>query len=84
MLNRYRKQINEINFKIIELLYKRNKISKKIGDYKKRKNLKVYDKKREAEILTKVSNTSKEKGLDEKYIKKVFKIIIKNSRESQK
>lgn len=76
----YRKQINKIDQKIINLLKKRFEISKKIGIYKKAHGLPIQDKKREREILKKYSLT---KGIDKNFIIKIFKLITSESKSVQ-
>ena len=71
----YRKQLDKIDSQVIKLLEKREKISKKIGQYKKKNKIKIQDKSREKQIL---------KKLNKNYLKHIFKIIIRNSREIQK
>ncbi len=78
-----RKNIDEIDAKIVSLLLKREKEVKKIAVYKKRNNLAVVDKQREKEILNKVIKKIKGKSL-EKLIKELFKTIFKYSRKLQK
>ncbi len=83
-LDNYRKEINKINLQILELLKKRMQVSKKIGKYKKQNNLTVLDVKRERELYEKLKKYANEKSLDEKFVKKLFKLIIKQSKKEQK
>ena len=71
----YRKQLDKIDSQVIKLLEKREKISKKIGQYKKKNKIKVQNKSREKQIL---------KKLNKNYLKHIFKIIMRNSREIQR
>ncbi|MBU3913531.1 MAG: chorismate mutase [Nanoarchaeota archaeon] len=80
----YRRQIDRINQNILKSLKERDKISVKIGKYKKTNGNKVYDKKREQEIIKKIKNSALKNKLDEKHIVKIFKLIIKHSRKLQK
>ncbi|MDO5331378.1 MAG: chorismate mutase [Bacillota bacterium] len=54
-LNDYRKQINEVDAKIVKLFEERMEISKSIAAYKKANNLPTRDPKREEEVLQKHS-----------------------------
>jgi chorismate mutase len=83
-LNIKRKQIDEIDKKLLELLAKRFKINQKIGFYKKANKLKIKDKKREREILKRVALLAKKLNLNQNLIKKIFKEIIKESCQLQK
>jgi len=73
-LKHYRKEIDEIDFKIIELLKKREEIVKKIALCKLKKNLPVHQPEREEEIYNRP---------DEEYIKNIYKIILEESRRLQ-
>lgn len=64
-LESLRKQIDEIDSSIINLLAKRMKVVKKVGEYKKTNNIPSFDKKRWQEIL------KSKRG----YIKKIWKTI---------
>ena len=82
-LNNYRKEFDKVDLQILELLKKRMKLSKEVGKYKKQNGLSVLDAKREQEIYTKLKKYANEKGLDEKFVEKLFKLIIKQSRKEQ-
>ncbi|MFH1534300.1 MAG: chorismate mutase [Nitrospirota bacterium] len=69
-----RKNINEIDTKISDLLKERLNSVKKIGEIKKSQNLPVIDSDREKEILF---------SLDTDYEKEIFKIILSASRKHQ-
>lgn len=77
----YRKKINNIDSKILKLLKERFEVSKKIGEIKKKKGIKVLDKKREKEIILDLVEKS---SLDKKFIKQLYFIIFKESRRLQK
>ena len=83
-LNNYRKEISKINLQVLELLRKRMETSKKIGEYKKQNSLPVLDIRREQETYRKLKKSANEKGLDEKFVRKLFKLIIKQSRKEQR
>ena len=59
-------------------------VSKKVGEYKKQNNISVLDAKREQEVYKKLSKSANKKGLDEKFVKKLFKLIIRQSKKEQK
>jgi len=81
---KFRKEIEQINSKILRLLAKRNNISKKIGEYKKKNKMKIIDRKKEKEIFIKIKSQSKQLGLNGKFTKDIFKRIIKESKSLQK
>lgn len=73
-LNDLRLDINKIDEKIIELLEKRFEITNEIGDFKLLNNLKLYNKERVDEIISKIENTD---------IKKIYKKILHTSTNNQ-
>ena len=83
-LEELRKEINKIDDEIISLLSKRKGLSKKIAQIKKELSKPILDKGREQQIIEKLKEKSKEKGLDENFIIEVYNIILKNSRDEQK
>lgn len=54
----YKKSIDEIDNKILNLLEERNRLSNKIGQCKKNMNKEVEDKDREYEVLIRLSDNS--------------------------
>jgi len=80
-LKTYRKKINKIDKEIISLLKKRFLISKKIGNIKRKNNIKIQDIKREKELIKNKINTS---NLNKKFIKDIYNLIFKESRRLQK
>jgi len=83
-LKEYRKNIDRIDKQIIGLLKKRFEISKKIGEYKKQNNLPVKNKKREKQLIEKRIKSLEKTSLKPGFIKKIFKLILKESRKIQK
>jgi len=83
-LLQYRKKIDKINSGIFKLLAERMKVVGKIGEYKKKKGMKVLDKKREKEILQKLEKKAGKYKLDKKFINDIFKLIMKGARRKQK
>ena len=81
-LNYLREEIDKVNKGLIELFIERMKISEEIGEYKRENGMKIYDKKREAEIIAEAVD-----GRDEKYkeyISEFLKELMKLSRDVQK
>ncbi len=76
----YRKQIDEIDKDIENLLDKRLKLCKEIGDYKKENNLEVLDQNRENAILEKIDKSNLEHK-DE--IKEIYKEIFNEGKKVQ-
>ncbi len=78
-LDYLRKQIDKIDNSIINSLARRIQIVKKIGQYKKSKNIPPFDKFRWQQVLTTIMKKSKSLGLDQKMIKKIYHLIHKQS-----
>lgn len=82
-LDNFRKKINKIDLELFELIKKRMEVSKKIGNFKKQNNLPILDVKREKKIFEKLKKLAEEKNLDKAFIKELFELIIKKSKEEQ-
>ena len=81
-LNKLREKINLLDQKLLTLLNQRLHISLEIGKIKKKVEKKIYDPKREKEVLKNLK--SKNKGpLKEEDLKKIFTTIMKACRKSQ-
>lgn len=83
-LEDWRKQIDQLDEKILVLLARRIKIVKKIGQLKKEQNISVIDKNRWQNVLNHAILKSEELGLSKDFIKKVFNLIHKYSIKIQK
>lgn len=83
-LKEYRKNIDRIDKQIIELLEERFEISKKIGKYKKQNNLPIKNKKREKQIIQRRIKSLENTNLKPRFIKKILKFILKESRTIQR
>jgi chorismate mutase-like protein len=81
-LDQKRKEVDLIDQKLLILLNQRLYIAPEIGKIKREMGKKIYDPKREKEVLKKLK--SKNKGpLKEEDLKKVFTTIMKVCRKSQ-
>ena len=79
----YRKQIDEIDDRLMELLALRMKVCKEIGMYKKEKNLTVLQSGRYDEILKKRCSQGKANGMSPDFIAKIFGDIHEESVRQQ-
>jgi len=81
-LKEEREKIDLIDQKLLTLLNQRLRTALEIGKFKKEMGKKIYDSKREKEILKKLKR--KNKGpLKEVDLKKIFRTIMKACRRSQ-
>ncbi len=83
-IKQLRKKIDNIDSAIIKKLSTRQKLSMKIGKLKNISGKKVFDAKREIKLMHLYETLSSKYQLEEDYIKRLFKIIINNSRKMQK
>jgi monofunctional chorismate mutase len=77
----HRKKIDEIDHELVKLIGERLDSAKEIGKYKKKNGIKIVDKKREKEIL---NDRIKNSRLSKEFTKKLFSVIIHESRRVQK
>ncbi|HEC2156347.1 TPA: bifunctional 3-deoxy-7-phosphoheptulonate synthase/chorismate mutase [Staphylococcus delphini] len=82
-LETYRKQIEDINDQILDLLSKRGELAQKIGEEKRKQSTVIYDPQREKEMLNTLID--KNQGpFNDNVIKQLFKEIFKASTDLQK
>ncbi len=78
-----RKQLDEIDEKMRELFEARLNLAKKVGAYKKEKNLSILDKDREAQILK--MHLDKLRNVEYKdYYTAFIKLLMDQSKDLQK
>lgn len=74
-------KIDEIDEKLLGLIIERLKTVKKIGEVKRENGIRVIDRNREKEILMKLTEAAKNKGLNPEVIKKVWRMLMEISYE---
>ncbi|MFH1644181.1 MAG: chorismate mutase [bacterium] len=84
-IEQLRQKIDEIDYKITQLLGRRFGITKKVGEYKKRKKINACDPKRELQMMKERIKWAEKINLNPKFIVKLFKnIIIEVKKEHRK
>lgn len=78
-----RKQVDEVDDSLMELLSKRMRLCREIGEYKKLHNMTVLQSLRYKEIMDRYGLESKGCGLSEEFIKSIFEIIHEESVRQQ-
>ena len=78
-----RKEIDEIDEKIITLLKSRTDLSKKVGELKVTLNIPVEDKGRENEIIQRLGELANG-HLKEEQLIRIFMAVFKSSKQVQK
>ena len=82
-LGEIRKRIDQIDRKLVELIEERLEIVKEVALYKKENNMKIFDRKREEEVIDKNLSNAKNEELKH-YIEIILKDIMDSSKEYQK
>ena len=82
-IDSYRKKIDEIDAKLIDLLTLRFNIVGQVAKFKKSKSIPIYDPKREQLLLKKIDKLSKSRGLDVQDVRKIFIDIMYASKRKQ-
>lgn len=82
-LSTLRKNIDEIDNDLIDLIAKRMRISRQIGEYKKEHNMTIVQSKRYTEILDKRGAQGALLGIDAECIKGIFEHIHEESVRQQ-
>ncbi len=83
ILTQYRDQIDSIDSQMIELLAKRMKLVKEIGDYKSKNNVTILQLRRWEDILKTRTELGATLGLDKEFVKKMLQLIHKESIQKQ-
>jgi chorismate mutase-like protein len=83
-LQQIRKQLDMIDANIVALIAKRISYLPDVMKYKKEHGLPLYQPKREKEIIASRGELAMGAGVDPDFTKKVFRLILKNSRDIQK
>ena len=82
-LDDWRSRINEIDDHLLAALNKRAQYVLKIGEIKRKKGLEIKDSEREKELLERIN--ARNKGpMTKEAIQRIFKTILKESRNLQK
>ena len=78
-----RKQIDEIDMSILEILAKRMRISREIGQYKKEHDMAILQSKRYDEIISKRVADGKTMSMGEDFLNTIFEAIHAESVRQQ-
>lgn len=75
-INLLRAELDVINQELVDVLKRRFEVTDKIGKYKAEQGLPLVDEVREKVMFEEIRALSIEKGFDEEYAKKIFRIIV--------
>jgi chorismate mutase len=79
----YRREIDNLDRKILSCLLLRLKCAQKIAVIKQKHGVKIYDGKRENEVLLRLQIAAEKKRLNPSFIKGMYKLIFKESKRIQ-
>ena len=79
----WRKKIDEIDLKLVELLNQRSQCAIEIGKIKKRLNVEIYDPRREETVIDSVRRGSTG-PLTKEAVQRLFERIVDESRRAQR
>ena len=82
-IDHWRKRIDEINLKLLELLNERGRCAIEIGKIKQRLNVEVYDPEREQQVIEQVQVLTRG-PLTKEAIRRLFERIIDESRRAER
>lgn len=83
-LEEYRTAIDEIDDCVLALFAKRFGIIRNITQLKEREGMPLLDKKRESQILTRLTKDGAKRGLGKQFVQAIWEIILNESRREQK
>jgi chorismate mutase len=82
-LTKLRKDIDGVDKQLLELLKKRNALSRQVGHYKRLHNLAFDQPGREKILLKARSAIAKKFGIDIRFVSKLFTLILSESKKVQ-
>lgn len=83
-LEELRKEIDEIDHELLQILTKRLNAVKQVGELKNIEGIPVLDEKRREELLKSIKEKAKDLNLSEDFVEKLFETIHDHSVELQK
>jgi len=75
-LEQFRKELNEIDNNLVELLGRRFKIIRAVGDYKKDNNIPMMQSKRVEEVKDRCAKMGQQYNLDNTFVRNIYTVII--------
>jgi chorismate mutase len=82
-ITQLRKQIDELDNQVMDILAKRMRVCREIGQYKKEHNMTVLQAQRYNEILDKRGAQGSLCGMDSEFVKKIYEAIHEESVRQQ-
>ena len=82
-INKIRRHIDRTDIVIITALAERIQLIHDIAQYKKKKELPIYDEAREIEIMNRLKGLAKEQGLEESFTEEIFLSVFNEAKRIQ-
>ncbi|OGY42721.1 MAG: hypothetical protein A2Y67_01510 [Candidatus Buchananbacteria bacterium RBG_13_39_9] len=83
-LKKLRREIDKIDRKLIDLLVQRKSLVQKVGLFKKKHNLPIFNKAREKEIAKKLNKWAIKNGLRKTFLQKIWGAMIEEAKLIEK
>lgn len=80
-LENYRKQIDEIDIELIDVLSRRFEIVRAVGELKSKTGLSVVQAKRAEAVKKRAAKMGKEKNLDPAFVRRLYELMIDHAHE---
>ena len=82
-IKKIRRHIDRVDTVLITALAERMQLIVDIGQYKKKKELPIFDEKREIEIMDKLKSMAKEQGLEDSFTEEIFLSVFNEAKRIQ-
>ncbi|OKY77368.1 MAG: Chorismate mutase [Candidatus Methanohalarchaeum thermophilum] len=82
-LEEVRKEVEEIDKQIIELIQKRTQLAEEIVKIKKKNNTPIEDTEQNQKVINRATDLATEKNLDTGNIKQIFQLLIQMNIQKQ-
>ena len=83
-INELRKEIDEINQRLLALIAERQDVSVQIGAIKAAHGLALYSEDREAELLEVFREDAVRMDIDPDYVEELMRVVLEHSRAAQR
>ncbi len=83
-IDELRRQIDEINERLLSLIAERQDVSVAIGALKVAHGLPLYSEDREAELLEKFREDAERLDIDPDYVEELMRVVLEHSRAAQR
>ena len=84
MLEDLRKQLDQMNLELIDLIKRRTAIIQQVALVKKEQNLPIFDPEREEELKGKIRSLAEKQGIKGTLLEDILELLIEDSKEEQK